>query len=91
MNTTDRDVRLSKSHMLYLRNAGDMPASLARLLESARQISDDEHMILVPHDIAEEIRSAFTDRLAKVGFDADYEPTSEGRMLEELIDRFHLV
>jgi hypothetical protein len=27
--------------------------------------------------------------LAKVGFDANYALTSEGRMLEELIDRFY--
>ena len=30
----------------------------------------------------------FTTRLAKVGFDANYDPTREGAMLEELIDRF---
>jgi hypothetical protein len=33
-----------------------------------------------------ELRELVGDRLAEVGFDADYRPTPEGRRLEELID-----
>ncbi len=38
---------------------------------------------------AEEFREAFTEQLAKVGFDESYEPTAGGNLLEDLIDRFH--
>lgn len=31
------------------------------------------------------LQSAFTERLAQAGFDADYEPTDEGVLLEELM------
>ena len=35
---------------------------------------------------AETIRGALTVELARCGFDADYEPTTEGRLIEDLID-----
>jgi len=38
---------------------------------------------------AEEFCEAFTEQLAKVGFDEAYEPTAEGKLLENLIDRFN--
>lgn len=38
--------------------------------------------------MAEEFRNIFTERLAKIGFDENYELTTEGRMLEDLIDKF---
>ncbi len=39
---------------------------------------------------AEEFREAFTEHLAKVGFDDAYETNPEGKLLEDLIDRFYL-
>lgn len=42
----------------------------------------------VDSDLAERFRSAFTERLAQVGFDPAYELTGEGAVLEELIDVF---
>lgn len=82
-------IRLSARELMYLKNVGYLPASLLRLIEAARPISDDNHALSIPQNIAEQFRSAFTDRLARAGFNADYEPTSEGRMLEDLIDRFY--
>lgn len=35
---------------------------------------------------AETVREALTEELARVGFDPDYELTSEGRLIEGLID-----
>ena len=35
---------------------------------------------------AETVRDALTAELAKVGFDADYELTAEGRLIEGMID-----
>jgi hypothetical protein len=37
---------------------------------------------------ADAVQSALTDRLGQVGFDADYDLTEEGAMLENLIDAF---
>ena len=35
---------------------------------------------------AETVRGALTEVLARRGFDVDYEPTTEGRLIEDLID-----
>jgi hypothetical protein len=43
----------------------------------------------IPSETAEEFRSAFTNQLATVGFDERNEPTAEGKLLEDLIDRFY--
>jgi hypothetical protein len=42
------------------------------------------------HAEAEVLRSYFTERLARVGLDENYEPNQEGVMLEGLIDRLYL-
>ena len=89
MNTEDKTVRISEREIMYLKNTGFLPASLARLIESAQLISDDKYVLALPPPIAEQFRSAFTDHIAKAGFDRDYEPTSEGKSLEDLIDRFY--
>ena len=39
---------------------------------------------------AETVRGALTKELARQGFDADYEPTAEGRLIEDLIDDFFI-
>lgn len=89
MNAEDNIVRLSTRELMYLKNTNFLPTSLAQLIEGAKPISDDRYAVNISRDAREQFRSAFTERLAKVGFGADYEPTSEGKMLEELIDRFY--
>jgi hypothetical protein len=83
-------VTLSARELAYLRSASFLPAALARVVHVARPAGPDGYKLKVPHDIAEQLRSSFTDRLAAAGFDANYELTAEGQMLEDLIDRFHL-
>ncbi|MCX6892119.1 MAG: hypothetical protein NTX51_11425 [Verrucomicrobia bacterium] len=39
---------------------------------------------------AERLRQRLTEELARVGFDKDYTLTPQGRLLEELIDKFFL-
>lgn len=89
MDVADR-IRLSKRHVEYLRQASFLPKSLAQILEAVESEGAEVGVIRVSQEVAEEFRSVFTDQMAKVGFGADYEPTCEGRILEELIDRFFL-
>lgn len=37
---------------------------------------------------SEELRDCLTDRLARIGFDENHAPNADGRLLEDLIDRF---
>lgn len=89
MDTTQKVVRLSSREFEYLKGARFLPPSLVQILDTVTAGRDDACRLSVSRDIAEEFRSAFTNRLAVAGFGADYESTSEGLMLEKLIDRFY--
>ena len=88
MTEKKRMVELSSQQLMYLRNTNFLPALLVQLVATAKT-SKAKYHVPVSRDTAEQFRDAFTNRLAKVGFDANYEPTSEGKVLEELIDRFY--
>ena len=75
---------------MYLRNARFLPDELVRIVNAANDGEDNRVVISLSQEVSEQFREAFTERLAKVGFDEAYEPTSEGKVLEALIDRFHM-
>jgi hypothetical protein len=91
MNSGEKSVHLSMSQAEYLRLSSFLPASLAQIVDGVKPESDGAVVIGVSPAVAEEFRSAFSDRLAKVGFSLNYELTDEGRTLEELIDRFFVL
>jgi hypothetical protein len=87
---THSTVRLSGREAMYLRNATFLPDELARLVNAAKDGEDNGIVISLSPEMSERFREAFTEHLAKVGFDDGYEPTSEGKILEALIDRFYM-
>ncbi len=44
----------------------------------------------ISDDIADELRDLCTERLDTHGFDKNYNPTDEGKKLEELIDKLYI-
>jgi hypothetical protein len=89
VESTQKQVRLSSKELDYLKNASFLPTALVRILSTARVQGKDAFLLSVSREVAEEFRSAFMHRVAVAGLGPDYEPNSEGRMLEELIDRFY--
>jgi hypothetical protein len=83
-----RTVRLSEIEVAYLTNTAILPVDLGETLQAAVRDKGKRWILTLSHETAERFRSELTDRLAKVGFNPDYEPTREGRILEDLIDRF---
>lgn len=88
ITTSMRTIKLSKLDVTYLVNAGFLAADLTGIVSEAKAGADDARLLVIDRAIAERFRDEFTTRLAKVGFGADYEPTREGKLLEDLIDRF---
>lgn len=91
MSQSLRIVQLSKQQWMYLKNSSflDADEELIQALESVNVNNNSNYTLHVSSDIAEKFRDAFTERLAKVGFNEQYEPTAEGKMLEQLIDDFY--
>jgi hypothetical protein len=82
-------VTLSQRELMYLKNVNFLSPTLARVVDSVIVTDKKAYTLSVPCATAEMFRSEFTERLAEVGFDVDYEPTSEGKILETLIDIFY--
>jgi hypothetical protein len=74
---------------MYLKNTSFLPEDCVRTIEGSRAVGDG-HVLNVSDETAELFRDAFTVQLAKAGFDASYNLSSEGKVLEDLIDRFGL-
>jgi hypothetical protein len=89
MKTENRRVDLLRSEAEYLSTSGFLPTTLLDCLKGIAWGAGAAGTLAVPVAAAEQFREAFTEQLAKVGFDEAYEPTEEGRLLENLIDRFH--
>lgn len=88
MNTSVRNIELTQKEFNYLNGSEFLSPHLLACLRRAQWRSDTVATVELAHAIAEEFRTAFTEQLAKVGFDKAYEPTAHGRLLEDLIDRF---
>jgi len=82
-----RVVELTSEQRDYLRGAS-FSDSVAGVLASGELQTDGSCRVVVTADVAETVRSELTATLARLGFDRSYEPTKEGLLLEELIDRF---
>lgn len=83
-------IRLSLHEIDYLCDADFLGQHLVDVLRGAESTNDGSSIVRLPRDLAEEFREGFTDELAKVGFDQNYNVTPEGRFLEDLIDRFYV-
>ena len=81
-------VELSRIQADYIRGLEPSGDTMKRAIESFRNSNQDRVLIEVVPEVAEELRSVFTERLAQVGFGNRYQLTNEGRILEELIDLF---
>ncbi len=89
MTTTSiRTITLSKVEAVYLANTRFLPEDLAQMVATAEAVVAEARLLKLDRATAERFRDEFTTRLAKVGFGPGYEPTREGKLLEDLIDRF---
>jgi hypothetical protein len=83
-------VHLSSPEADYVRKLLATDQAFTLLVRGCPSIQLDSEPVKLDKTGAELLRDYFTKRLAAVGFDAEYKPNSEGRMLETLIDKFFL-
>jgi nicotinic acid phosphoribosyltransferase len=82
-------LKLSCEEIKYLHGADFIDPFLLDELRKAEVLVDASVVLRVSREAAESLRDTFTLQLAKVGFNENYDLTPEGRILEDLIDRFH--
>ena len=87
MALAKQTAKLSQVDLGYLRKHSVLP----NLLNGLTNSSDATSALEIEREFAEAFREALTERLANVGFDANYQPNDEGRYLEDLIDRLFIM
>lgn len=80
-----RWVLLSGPQVAYLTNARYLPSGLRDAVINVANVGGTE-AIALDAATADALQSALTERLARAGFDPEYNLTDEGAMLENLID-----
>jgi hypothetical protein len=80
-------VRLNSDEAAFLSSATFLPDCIARQLKPISERNLGGSDLDVSDGEAESLRSILTERLAMIGFDASYNLTAEGSILEQLIDK----
>lgn len=82
-------IELNKNEYSYLCESTFLDEKHKDLLFSG-QLNDNNYLIRVTENQADEIRDLCGEQLQLVGFNEEYILTEEGKILESLIDKFFL-
>jgi len=80
-------IELNKNEYNYLCRASFLTSRL-QALPFLIEHHEDKYLLKISQNQADEIRDLCGEQLQLVGFDEKYELTSEGKILESLIDKF---
>jgi hypothetical protein len=89
MEETD-EFQVSAEELEYLEQLASRNDALAGLFRFQEGAPGRRVTIRLSRAEAEQLRDSLTTQLAAVGFDKNYSPNEQGKMLEELIDRFYV-
>lgn len=82
-------IKLNQDEYRYLCKALFLPDKLRQLFFLAER-NNNSYLFNISEDQADEIRDLCGEQLQLVGFDDKYEPTPEGKILEDLVDKFYI-
>jgi hypothetical protein len=83
------EIELNEKEHEYLCRAFFLANRYKDILASSEH-HDDKYSLKISEDQADEIRDLCGEELQLVGFDEKYDLTSEGKILESLIDKFFI-
>lgn len=89
MMEKSHEFQIAGEELEYLRQVVSRDESLASLFRFQEGTPARKVTIRLSPAEAEQIRDYLTTQLAAVGFDESYSPNEQGKMLEDLIDRFY--
>jgi hypothetical protein len=83
------EIILNKDEFSLLSTSSYIPREFVNYLNTCSE-TDRIYLLRLPEDIVEELRDLFIEQLQISGFDEQYRLTAEGKILEQLIDKFYL-
>ena len=82
-------IKLNQNEYSYLCKASFLPDRLRQLFFLTER-EENAYLLNISEDQADEIRDLCGEQLQLVGFDEKYDPTPEGKLLEDLVDKFYI-
>mgnify|MGYP001800736849 CR=1 FL=1 len=83
-------IKLSQAEYSYLCKTSFLPERLRQLFFLTESEEENAYKLNISEDQADEIRDLCGEQLQLVGFDEKYGPTPEGKLLEDLVDKFYI-
>ncbi len=81
------NVVLSDSEYLYLLDSTFLTEDLRNSVVCAQQVNDS-YIITISEDQSDQLRDILGEQLQLIGFDKDYNLTTEGKVIDSMIDKF---
>lgn len=80
-------IKLNNDEYKYITSSRFLPNELLHLIKDSKK-NESIHVLKVTEENADTLRDLFGEQLQLVGFDENYKLTHEGKILEDLIDKF---
>jgi hypothetical protein len=90
MEEARREFHLSKIEWACVTQVASGDELLSNLFKEKPTMSGAKAIVRLDRKTSERLRDLLSEHLAKVGFDRDYVPNDQGRLLEGLIDKFYV-
>lgn len=84
------NITLNKAEYEYLIHAKYLDSKIINMLSNVNIENNFKYTLDFPSELIEEMRLIFEDRLQDVGFNEKYDLTDEGKIIENLIDKFFI-
>jgi len=85
-----KNVALDEIEYRYIIDSDFIPHAFLLNLKDALINEDGKYLLEINETKSDEFRDLLIERLQLRGFDANYKITSEGMILERLIDKFYI-
>ncbi len=84
------EIKLSPEEYNFLMRDGFLTRSLQKEIREKHRSSRGFFTLDIDEETADKVREIASEKLMDIGFDKNYEPTNEGKILEIFIDKFYI-
>lgn len=83
-------IQLTRRNIEFILAWLDLTPNKRELLKSMLYTTPVNKKLIISNELSDELRELCTETLDVYGFDENYNPTYEGKKLEELIDKLYV-
>ena len=83
-------IKLNSDEFFHIISSCFLPNELIEMINESYEKSGNNYLLSISEDSADQLRDLFSDQLQVAGFDENYNLTKEGKIIENLIDKFFI-